>query len=134
MNPRKLTQVAGWMYVASGIALAIASLFPSALHFLDRLAVPEAAVPERIVGLYAGVGGGLTAGFGVAMIGLARAKDLRAAFRGMGLGLVTWYAVDTGASLLHGSWQNALGNTAFLAIGLLPLVLFVRRAPTLETA
>lgn len=134
MNPRRLSQVAGWMYVISGVGLAIASLFPSVLHFVDRLAVPEAAAPERIVGLYAGVGGGLTAGFGAAMIVVARAKDLASAVRGVGVGLVTWYVVDTGASLLHGSWQNAIGNTVFGAVGLVPILLLARREPAFDPA
>ena len=120
-NARLLAEVAGWAYVASGLALAVVSLSPTALQLVNALAVPEASSPDRIARVYAGVGGGLTAGFGAAMVGVARAQTLAMAARGMTLGLVSWFVVDTGASLAHGSWQNAIGNVLFFMLGLPPM-------------
>lgn len=121
VKARRLTEIAGWIYVASGLALAAASLWPAALAFVTSLVAPGAGPPDRVRGLFAGVAGGLTVGFGAALVGLARATTLAMAARAMATAVAAWFLVDTSASLAHGSWQNALGNVGFLVIGLLPL-------------
>jgi F0F1-type ATP synthase membrane subunit c/vacuolar-type H+-ATPase subunit K len=118
---RRWTEIAGWAYIVSGVALAVASLSPGALHFITTLVIPDAGPPVRAEALYAGIGGGLTAGFGAAMAGFARATTMATGARAFAVGLVTWFVVDTGASLGHGSWQNAIGNVVFLALGLAPV-------------
>ncbi len=101
---------------------------------MTRLAIPEALAPDRALGLYAGVAGGLTAGFGAAIVGVARATSLSAATRAVAIGLVTWFLVDTSASLAHESWQNAIGNFVFLGVGLPPVWLLGRGARSMRSA
>jgi hypothetical protein len=118
---RLFVEIAGWTYASSGVALALISFSSPALAALTALVVPEATTPDRALCVYAGVAGGLTVGLGASLIGVARASSLARAFRGLAVGLLSWFLVDTAASLAHGSWQNALGNLLFLPIGLLPL-------------
>lgn len=122
---RRWVVIAGVVYVASGIGLAAISFAPDLLAWVTRLAVPELGTPDRALATYAGIAGGLTVGFGVAMACAGRAVTPASA---LVRGLLAWFAVDTAASLAHGSWQNALGNVLFLLVGLPPLWLLAARS------
>ncbi len=118
---RRWTAIAGWAYVVSGVGLALASLSPGALRFITTLVLSDPGRPGGAEGLFAGVAGGLTAGFGAAMAFFARATSTATGARAFAVGLATWFVVDTGASLALGSWQNAVGNVGFFALGLAPV-------------
>jgi len=68
--------------------------------------------------------GGTMAGWAIAMFALVRggiAKGLRWAWNAVALSLAVWFPLDTGYSLAHGVWINALGNTVILAALAIPL-------------
>jgi hypothetical protein len=112
---------AGWFTVLAGLGLALVSFAPAALFELNRLAVPGAAAPDTSNAVYAGICGGLTAGLGVAIVAAAKSLNL-AVVRAVMQATLVWYVIDSGASIGHGSWQNALSNTVFLAVILPPML------------
>jgi hypothetical protein len=118
---RAWVKAAGTVYVVAGSALALLSFVPAWLERIDRLLVPGAGFPDVACRAYAGVAGGLTAGIGVMIVGVATTCDARGA-RALAAGLGVWFVLDTMASLGHGAWPNAVGNVVFLAIGLVPLL------------
>lgn len=120
--------LAGWGYALSGLGLVALSFVPRALAAVIEVALPASGPPGRAAALMLGIGGGLTAGMGVTLALVARgaAQGPRAVFRGLAAGLIAWWAVDSLASLGHGSWQNAVSNTGFLLLGLVPLVTLLR--------
>jgi hypothetical protein len=122
LRARRFLGLAGWLYLAAGVAMAVASFFPPALVGALSLVLPVTGA-DAGAGLLLGIAGGLTAGFGATMVGVSRGPDavLDAGARALATGVVTWFAIDSAASLGHGAWPNALANVAFLAIGLLPL-------------
>ncbi|MFO0744219.1 MAG: hypothetical protein U1F43_00905 [Myxococcota bacterium] len=109
--------------LGAGFAVAAVAL-PGALEALYRLAGPAA---DPSVGgaarLATGIYGGLMAGWGVTLALLGREVPVA---RAAGLGLVTWWAVDSAASIATGFPWNAVSNTAFLAL-FAPLVLGLGR-------
>lgn len=109
--------VSGLGWTAAGVALAVVSFFPGALDAGNRLVLPDAAPSTTVTGLLCAITGGLTTGLGVIFMALARADLTRAGavLRAVAWGVVTWYLVDSTASVLHGGWRNAVSNTvAFL--------------------
>jgi len=114
--------VVGWLYVASGVALAAVSFWPAGLLAVVQLVLPGTSSVDAAAQVLAGVGGGLTAGLGAMITSLARPRaDGDGARRAVAVGLCTWCLIDSAASIGHGAWRNAVGNALFLAIGLLPL-------------
>ena len=80
------------------------------------------AAPETR--LLAAIGGGVMAGWGLMMWALVRKLFIRepAAVKSvMTSGLVAWFAVDSGFSVLAGAPLNVAFNAAFLALFLVPL-------------
>jgi hypothetical protein len=75
---------------------------------------PEVLVYHRSVHA---VLGGVIAGWAVTMAVVARSTFDRRATprRAIGLGLVTWFVIDTAGSLFYGVWPNALLNVACAA-------------------
>jgi len=132
---RWMTVVAAAM-VALGVVMAIAG-GTGLLGFLNDRFDPtfwgDAPVPEPAVDYRAwlfAVLGGTMAGWSVAMIVLIRrgiAEGIRWAWTAVALGLAVWYPLDTGYSLGHHVWINAVGNTVILASMAVPL-LIVRRS------
>src|SRR5688500_5736544 len=121
MSARKWMETIGWMYVVMGVGFVAVSFAPSALGEVTRIALPNANAPDRAVALFAAIGGGLTAGMGAMLALVARALDRggAAVARAMGVGLFVWFVLDSGASIGHGAWRNALSNTLLFAPGLL---------------
>ena len=118
----------GWIYLVAGWAFVGVSFVPQVLTALLGAVLPGVEVGGGAA-LMTAIAGGVTAGLGAVALGLGRAReiDLSAAVRALALGLVVWFVTDSGASIAHGAWRNAVGNAGFLAIGLLP-VLHLRRA------
>lgn len=78
----------------------------------------------RYVSLAHAVIGGVMVGWGVAMLYVVR--SLLAKGQGEGWYIITmsiaaWYIPDTAYSILSGFWQNAVLNTVFLSLFLVPL-------------
>jgi hypothetical protein len=125
---QRWAQIAGFLYIVSGLLFALASFFPGLIGFINALAVPGSPLPNRITQVYVVVAGGLTAGVGTILYRTATVQTSRDAAAAVRDGLLTWYTIDTLGSLTHGSWQNAASNTVvFLALGLPPFV-FLSRA------
>jgi hypothetical protein len=92
------------------------------------LNTPEADMAMAIAG---GVFGGLMAMYAfITAPGLARQDALIR--RGSIIVLLTWFAIDSSASVASGNAPNAIINVVFLAIYLLPLLL-VRFDPRVRT-
>jgi hypothetical protein len=125
----------GWAYVVAGAVFVVLAFVPSWLDALDRLAMPGADPATPITRLYTAIAGALTAGMGVMVALSARWLDRgpAAIARALAAGVLTWFVLDSGASLALGSWQNAVGNVGFLLLGL-PSALLARSevAPRLD--
>jgi hypothetical protein len=121
--------VAGLM-AAMGVAMAVAG-GTSAMGLLNDRIDPAFWGDASVTGPAAdyrawifAVLGGTMAGWGVAVFALARhgiAEGLRWAWNAVALGLAVWFPLDTGYSLAHGVWVNALGNTVILFALAVPL-------------
>ncbi len=127
---RWMEVVAGLM-VAMGVAMAVLG-GTSAMGVLnDRLdpafwgdATVTGPAADYRAWLFA-VLGGTMAGWSTAMILLIRngiANGIRWAWNAVALGLIVWYPLDTGYSLGHHVWINAIGNTVILLAMAIPLV------------
>lgn len=113
-----------------GFAL-VAVAFPDVLAVLYRLAGPSVVSdmgPAARLG--AGIYGGLMAGWGLTLMLLARKVRLG---RAAGIGLLTWWVVDSASSIALGYPLNALSNTGFLLL-FAPAVLGIWRRAEVVTA
>ena len=89
--------------------------------------VPPGAPTEHVL-LLQGVLGAVILGWVVllaALVVLGTRSGLRGWWGAVVASLVVWFVVDTGFSLLVGSWQHALFNLAFAAV-LAPVVALAR--------
>ena len=80
--------------------------------------------PVNYISLVHAVLGGVMAGWGAALFYVTRtlfAQGSGIAWNLVALSVGTWFVPDTLYSLLSGYWQNAVLNTAFLALFALPL-------------
>ena len=80
--------------------------------------------PVRYIALSHAVIGGVMVGWGVALFYVTKslfARGERIAWNLVALSVGAWFVPDTSYSLLAGYWQNAMLNTAFLALFALPL-------------
>jgi hypothetical protein len=120
----------GALYALVGAGFVGASFSTSALSTLNAILVPDLTPPTQSVRMYAAVMGAVIVGLGVLLARVARSVERgpAAIARALRDGLLAWFVVDTVASLLHGSWQNALFNVLSLSAGLPPLVLAARGA------
>ncbi len=78
----------------------------------------------RYIALSHAVIGGVMVGWGVALFYVIKslfARGERIAWNLVALSVGAWFVPDTSYSLLAGYWQNAMLNTAFLALFALPL-------------
>jgi hypothetical protein len=124
----RLTSAAGALYSTVGAIFVAASFHDPTLGLLNRLLVPDSSPPSPAVRLYAAVMGAVVVGFGVMLARVARGAERgpSAIARALRDAVLAWFIVDTTASLLHGSWQNALFNLLSLTAGLPPILLAVR--------
>ena len=122
---------AGLVYMVLGIGGVMLTAWPAGFawfnHLVSATAAPTPAT-GAVIDMYGAVAGGMLAGLGAFLLGLARALDQGArALAGAALaGVLTWYGLDTVGSLAHGAWPNAISNTLLLAIPLPPLLLLRR--------
>lgn len=120
---------ASLLVVVFGLALVLAPGFTRqgfSLLVYGSAARLDAFGPEpaRYVSLTHAVIGGVMVGWGVALLYTTWALLRRGAREGwalIALSLGAWFVPDTAYSLVSGFWQNALLNTAFLALFALPL-------------
>jgi len=78
----------------------------------------------RYISLAHAVIGGVMAGWGTALFYVTKtlfARGSRIAWNLVAVSVLAWFVPDTSYSLLSGYWQNAVLNTAFLALFALPL-------------
>jgi hypothetical protein len=78
----------------------------------------------RYISLVHAVIGGVMVGWGAALFHVTRtllAGGVRAGWNLIALSVAAWFVPDTAYSMLSGFWQNALLNTAFLALFAVPL-------------
>jgi len=109
-----------------GLGFAAAAVVaPDLLLDLYRLvAAPGTSVDlGASARLATGIYGGLMAGWGALMFGLGRVVDVP---RAAATGILTWYVVDSAASIATGFPWNALSNAAFL-VPSLPLLMSLGR-------
>lgn len=67
--------------------------------------------------------GAVMLGWGCAMLAVWRACGADpAVWRGLSRAVIIWWAVDSALSVMTGFWINALSNTLFLALFLIPAV------------
>ena len=81
--------------------------------------------PVRYISLAHAVLGGLMVGWGVALFYVTKtllARGSRIAWNLIALSVLAWFIPDTSYSLLSGYWQNALLNTVFLVLFVVPLL------------
>lgn len=84
------------------------------------------AEAARYIALAHAVIGAVMVGWGIAMVMITRrliAVGSRLGWRMLALSLCGWYVPDTLYSLASGYWQNAVLNTGFAALFLIPLAL-----------
>ncbi|MBX3638666.1 MAG: hypothetical protein KF683_25115 [Rubrivivax sp.] len=82
------------------------------------------AEPARYIGLAHAVIGSVMVGWGVALFQVTRtllARGDRAGWQLLALSVAAWFVPDTAYSLLSGYWPNAVLNTGFLLLFVLPL-------------
>jgi hypothetical protein len=78
----------------------------------------------RYVSLTHAVIGGVMVGWGTALFYVTKALlagGSRVAWNIIALSVAAWYVPDTAYSVVSGFWQNALLNSAFLALFAIPL-------------
>lgn len=78
----------------------------------------------RYIALAHAVIGGVMVAWGAAIFYVTRtlvASGARAGWNVIALSVAAWFVPDTAYSLISGFWQNALLNTAFLALFAIPL-------------
>lgn len=107
---------AGYLLAALGAAFAGAALFAPdllrTLYSLLRSGGPEVAMePAALLG--AGLYGAFMVGWGLMAARVASGHSLRSA---MTVGMVSWFVVDSSASLWFGFGWNALSNVGFLVV------------------
>ena len=86
---------------------------------IGGIATPEAKLALAVAG---GVFAGLAAMFLFIVAPALKAENAHVR-RGAILSLAIWYIVDSGASIASGNAANAVANTGFLLLFVLPLVL-----------
>jgi hypothetical protein len=127
---KTLLQAASIVTAATGLATALAALpataFPMTL-LADVILWPFdganslAATETRLL---AAIGGGVMAGWGLMMLTLVNRLFLTDPALTKGIlmtGVVSWFAIDSSASVLAGAPLNILPNVVFLALFAIPL-------------
>lgn len=107
---------AGYVLAAMGAVFAGAALFAPdllrTLYSLARSSGPAVAMePAALLG--AGLYGAFMVGWGLMAARVASGHSLRSA---MTVGAVSWFVVDSSASLWLGFGWNALSNVGFLVV------------------
>lgn len=89
-------------------------------HRIDSMGAEQV----RYVSLVHAVIGGVMTGWGAMLLYVTRmllAVGHKVGWYAIALSLIAWFVPDTTYSLLSGFWQNAVLNTAFLALFAVPL-------------
>tara|TARA_R110002073_G_scaffold68483_4_gene170276 strand:- start:8561 stop:9016 length:456 start_codon:yes stop_codon:yes gene_type:complete len=111
--------LAAWALILFGLFTttgAVPVIDAGAALFLDLVFLPldgSPVVTTAAERLLLGILGGVTTGWGVVVLMLARGKSARVAVLWGG---VAWFVVDSTASVLAGGPMNAVYNLSFLAV------------------
>ncbi len=126
----RVTSAVGALYALVGFVFVVVSFDDATLRWMNTVLVPDPSPPTSAVRLYAAVLGAVVLGLGVMLGRVASAAERgpSAIARALRDGLVAWFVVDTGASLLHGSLPNVVFNVISLTAGLAPILLLLRGA------
>jgi hypothetical protein len=134
-NPRPSSFWINWLLaVAAGVAVfglvlvlapAIAMQGFSLLVYASATRIESfGQEPARYIALVHAVIGGVMVGWGAALFCVVRtlvSRGDRIGWNLVALSVGTWFVPDTSYSLVSGYWQNAVLNTAFLALFAIPL-------------
>jgi hypothetical protein len=111
--------ITGWALILFGLFTvtgAVPAIDAGADLFLDLVFLPLDGAPSvttKAERLLFGILGGVTAGWGVVLWQLARGACMRQAALWGG---ISWFVIDSTASILAGGAMNALYNCAFLVL------------------
>jgi hypothetical protein len=123
-----------WLVVAAFVVLLVGAAFVllagpmqplfESLYFAPRSSVPLGADAADYVSFMGAVLGAVMVGWAVLLLyvlyGPFRRLE-RAAWDMIAASLGVWYVLDTAFSLFSGFWQNAVLNTAMLAMFAVPM-------------
>lgn len=126
----RVTSAVGALYALVGFVFVLASFDDATLRWMNAVLVPDASPPTPAVRLHAAVLGAVVLGLGVMLGRVASVADRgpSAIARALRDGLIAWFVVDTGASLVHGSLPNVVFNVVSLSAGLAPILFLLRGA------
>lgn len=116
-----------WATLAFGVVLAAAAvpaLEGPTLAFYDLVTWPIDGAPatfEPIARFTCGVLGAVMIGWALTIFALLPVADARA-WRGFTGAMVIWYVIDSTVSITAGAPGNAVSNTAFLVLFLIPVL------------
>ncbi len=132
----KLVRIASVLLIAFGVFFALVgvpALAGPTYAFIDLVDWPLDGNVELdpVAKMLCAIAGGLSAGFGVFMYLLVAPLVERGdpLSRQAIPGLLVWYVVDSGGSVLAGVPLNAVSNAGFLALLIAPLLLVGRPQP-----
>ena len=137
----RIVELAAWAFAALGATLPAALHTPALSMYREALlagtGVASLAEHERLLGLVVGITGGSIAGKWLMHVAIARwglASGQRWAMDATIVGLLGWFAIDTGASLMVGAWWNAafVNGVPLLVVGAPLLVARRARGRTVE--
>lgn len=139
MKPERLFIITTTIGLAVSLLLVLAACTQSAIYEqVVHAAFPSGTIVlDRGAYLHVGIAGGLYAGWSLTLLLLARNERLArepALWSAISLGLVLWYMLDSGASLLTGGVYNVIGNTLFFALMLAPALALRKRASQTQTS
>ncbi|MEE2692656.1 MAG: hypothetical protein VX640_14065 [Pseudomonadota bacterium] len=134
MSPQtaaSLLRLVGAGFLLAGLVFALAAFAPvdaPGVLFLDLLKWPLDGNPGALgqdARWLSGVGGGLLAGYAVAILTIiapAIERGDQGVRRGAVAAILVWFAVDSAGSIASGVGSNAVFNVLFAAMYLFPLV------------
>lgn len=135
LRERSLNLWANWLVAVAlvsgliGLLFALTSIGSTLMDMLfgwSSAALPPAtAEGDNLVRFFFGLIGGIMAGWGLALAGIAHVafrRGERWAWMITALSIVTWFLVDSAVSAATGIYANVVGNVIFLVLFEIPLV------------
>ena len=125
-----LVVTAGGLLIA--LSMVLASIFHSSAYAdLVSLMFPSETPTTGVSGYFhAGLAGGLYSGWSLTLYLVVRNERLakeRALWTAILWGVITWFTLDSAASIANGALYNAIGNTVYFGLLCWPIAM-CRRA------
>jgi len=125
MKPERLFLATTTLGLAFSLVLVLAACTQSTTYErVARAMFPDGSMAMGGAGyLHVGIAGGLYAGWSLTLLLLARNKRLArepSLWGAIASGLVLWFVLDSGASVLTGGIYNVVGNSLFFGLMLWP--------------